>query len=71
VVVAYWYTFIFLGSWTGQGKGVVASFWLETKNEGVGASFRLHLVNRGLDPPSNCSWRNRKLVLPMNTLFEK
>jgi len=29
----------------GQGKGVVSSFWLESKNQGVGASFRLELDN--------------------------
>jgi hypothetical protein len=29
----------------GQGKGVVASFQLEPKNQGVGASFRLEPEN--------------------------
>jgi hypothetical protein len=41
VVVTVWYTLIFQGGWTGQGKGVVASFRLELENQGVVASFRL------------------------------
>jgi hypothetical protein len=53
--VTYWSTSIFQGGWTGQGKGVVASFRLELENQGIGDSFRLHPINRGLDPPSSCS----------------
>jgi hypothetical protein len=37
--------FIFQGGWMGQGKGVVASFWLVPENQGVGASFRLDPEN--------------------------
>jgi hypothetical protein len=45
VVVTGWSTFIFQGGRMGQGKGVVASFWLVSENQGVGASFRLEPVN--------------------------
>jgi len=37
--------FIFQGGWTGQEKGVVASFQLVPENQGVGASFRLEPEN--------------------------
>jgi hypothetical protein len=37
--------FIFQGGWTGQGKGVVASFRLVSENQGVGASFKLEPEN--------------------------
>jgi hypothetical protein len=40
-----WSTLIFQGGRMGQGKGVVASFWLELENQGVGASFRLEPEN--------------------------
>jgi hypothetical protein len=45
MVVTVWSTLIFQGGRTGQGKGVVASFWLVPENQGVGASFRLELEN--------------------------
>jgi hypothetical protein len=44
-VVSSVLTFIFQSGRTGQGKGVVASFWLVPKNQGVGASFRLDPKN--------------------------
>jgi hypothetical protein len=34
VVVTVWSTFIFQGGRMGQGKGVVASFWLVLENTG-------------------------------------
>jgi hypothetical protein len=37
--------FIFQGSRTGQGKGIVSSFQLVLENQGVGASFRLDPEN--------------------------
>jgi hypothetical protein len=45
VVVTSWSTFIFQGGRMGQGKEVVASFWLVPENQGVGASFRSEPVN--------------------------
>jgi hypothetical protein len=36
---------IFQGSWTRQGKGFIASFRLEPKNQGVGASLGLEPEN--------------------------
>jgi hypothetical protein len=45
LVVTSWSTFIFQGGRMGQGKEVVASFWLVPENQGVGASFRSEPVN--------------------------
>jgi hypothetical protein len=42
------FIFIFLGGWTDQGKGVVASFWLVLENQGVRDSFKLELGNYGV-----------------------
>jgi hypothetical protein len=38
-------TLIFQGGWMGQGKGVVASFWLVSENQKFGASFKLEPEN--------------------------